>query len=59
MLRLQQMQNASSLVGRQVEFAGEEGAERDTVQAVKTTDERIRLVVGEHDVSLSEVMQVF
>jgi flagellar basal-body rod modification protein FlgD len=59
MLRLQQMENASSLVGREVVFSGEEGVEQDTVEAVRTTDERIRLVVGDRKLALSEIMQVF
>jgi flagellar basal-body rod modification protein FlgD len=59
MLQLQKMQNAGALVGREVEFAGEQGAERDTVDAVRTTDEKVRLVVGGKNVSLSEIMRVF
>ena len=57
-LLLQEFQNGSSLLGRQVEFDGVDGAQRGTVSSIGTRGEKVELLVDGTAIGLSDVTAI-
>jgi len=60
LLKLQQLQNGSSLLGRTVQYAGTDGPAQGVVSQIKTSGENIALVIDEaEEIGLSDITTVF